>query len=820
MTLRRDGVIATAVLLLAVTTHAGAQTGSVAGAVVDETGGVIRGAAVVLTGVSSRDTAATGAQGEYRFEGLRPGTYRLTVFSVGFAEATRDAIEVAGDVTVPPIRLSIATMAETVIVSASRSESALIDAPVTMTVLPASVLDGNPTRNMGDLLRAVPGVNVIQMSARDINLTARQATTTLATSQLALVDGRSVYLDFFGMVLWDFVPTNVEDIQQIEVVRGPASAVWGANALTGLVNVVTKSPRDAAGRTSVTVSAGLFDRHAGSTRGRSPGAVYGISATTSQAVDATWAYRVSAGYFNSDQFARPTGQIPVIVDPRDPSARATVGGAFYPVDAPAPLGLAFRNLGTSQPKFDARVDQELARGRVTYSGGVAGTEGTIHTGIGPFDIQPGSAMTYGRVSYTRDALTLNVFTNLVSAEAPSQLVPDGRTGRPLQLDFDTETYDVEVKHAIAVGRRHALNYGGNYRRNNFDITLAPAARDRNEIGAYVQDEIFLDPFRLSVGIRVDKFGNLEHPAFSPRVSAIYQPTRAQAIRFSFNRAFRSPSTINNYIDVALVGPVDLSAFASLAPSLADPFPLVVRVAGTELPIGNLAREPLKQESLTAYELAYTGTIEGQTTLGAAFYVNDMNDGITFMPLPPDADPYTADDPPPGWPLPPSVLDVLAGAGVFLPRTGFTYFNLGPIRQQGVELSIDHRFEQGLTAFANYSWQGEPQILEDPNPFPFQELSLPPSNRFNAGGAYAGARFLAALSVHHTSRSFWSDVLTPDYDGFTGAFTLVNGSFGIRWRGGRIVTAIKGTNLLNDTIQQHIFGDLLRRSATAEIKFDF
>ena len=88
-------------------------------------------------------------------------------------------------------------------------------------------------------------MNVIQTSARDFNLTTRQATSTLNNSQLVLVDGRSVYLDFFGLVLWDFVPNPTSgDIKQIEVVRGPASVVWGANALSGVVNVITKSPRE------------------------------------------------------------------------------------------------------------------------------------------------------------------------------------------------------------------------------------------------------------------------------------------------------------------------------------------------------------------------------------------------------------------------------------------------------------------------------------------------------------------------------------------------------------------------------------------------
>jgi outer membrane receptor for ferrienterochelin and colicins len=825
MTLRGVCFAPAVLLVLAAATPAGAQTGSVVGTVVDETDAVVRGAAVVLTGASTRDTRITGAAGEYRFDNVRAGTYRLSILLVGFSEAVRDNVVVGSEeVTLPPIRLSVATMAETIVVSATRSESTLIDAPATMTVLPASALEVAPSQNYGDLLRSVPGMNVIQMSARDVSLTSRQATTALATSQLALVDGRSVYLDFFGMILWDLVPTNVEDIAQIEVVRGPASAVWGANALTGIVNIVTKPPRETAGRTIVTASAGLFDRDAGSTKGKGAGALYGVNGTTSQAVNETWSYRLSAGYFNSDPYARPTGRIPVITDPRDPTGTATVGGAFYPLDAPAPLGFAFQNLGTSQPRFEARIDQELARGRVTYTGGVAGTDGTIHTGIGPFDIQPGSVMGYGRVNYSRDALSLSVFTNVVNAQAPNELVPDPRTGGPLQLDFKTETYDAEIRHAAVVGRQ-VFNYGGNYRRNNFDITLAPTAKDRNEIGAYVQDEISLQPFRLSIGMRVDKFGNLEDPAFSPRFSAIYHPWRNHSLRFGLNRAFRSPSSINNYIDVALVTPVDLSALAPLlppplAPAVAAPFPLVVRTVGSTLPIGTLARTPLKEESVTAYELAYTGTVNVRTTVGAAFYVNDMNDSITFVQVPSNLDPYTPDNPPPGWPLPPSVLGIMAQLGVFLPRTAFSYANLGPIRQKGVELSIDQRVGRTLSAFANYSWQDDPQILDDVEPFPFDKLSLPPKHRFNVGVAYNGPRFLGALNVNHTSKAFWSDVLTPAYYGFSDAFTMVNGSFGVRWNGGRITTSIKGTDLFNQTIQQHVFGDLLRRSVTAEVRFGF
>src|SRR5215510_13293946 len=163
---------------------------------------------------------------------------------------------------------------EVVVVTASKVESTLINAPATITVIGSDELQNAPSQNLGDVLRNVPGMNVIQMSARDVNLTSRQATATLATSQLVLLDGRSVYLDFFGLVLWDLVPNNPAEIKQIEVVRGPASAVWGANALTGVVNIITKTPREWQG-VNVSLTGGTFNRDEGSREADGSGTSFG-----------------------------------------------------------------------------------------------------------------------------------------------------------------------------------------------------------------------------------------------------------------------------------------------------------------------------------------------------------------------------------------------------------------------------------------------------------------------------------------------------------------------------------------------------------------
>ena len=117
----------------------------------------------------------------------------------------------------------------------------------------------------------------------------------------------------------------------------------------------------------------------------------------------------------------------------------------------------------------------------------------------PFDIQGGTYLGYGKVTYTRGALRLQFFTNVLDGQAPNLLLPNPATGRSLQLDFRTQTYDGEIGHAVVLGNRHRLSYGGNVRQNNFDIPLAPLGEDRLEVGGYLQDEIFWDWFRLVLG---------------------------------------------------------------------------------------------------------------------------------------------------------------------------------------------------------------------------------------------------------------------------------------------------------------------------------
>lgn len=134
----------------------------------------------------------------------------------------------------------------------------------------------------------------------------------------------------------------------------------------------------------------------------------------------------------------------------------------------------------------------------------------------------------------------------------------------------------------------------------------------------------------------------------------------------------------------------------------------------------------------------------------------------------------------------------------------------------MELGIDAAVNQFLNVYTNYSYQWDPEV----EGFPISEINLPPNNRFNVGFNFSYERFLGNLSASYTSDAFWQDVLDARFAGTTDAYTIVNAGFGVRWAGDKVVTSVKVTNLANEEILQHIFGDVMRRQVVGEVRFAF
>jgi outer membrane cobalamin receptor len=222
---------------------------------------------------------------------------------------------------------------------------------------------------------------------------------------------------------------------------------------------------------------------------------------------------------------------------------------------------------------------------------------------------------------------------------------------------------------------------------------------------------------------------------------------------------------------------------------------------------------LDEEAMEAVEVGYVGT-SGKTTVSVSLYRNELEGSTDFF----QAGFYTSTNPPPNWPL------FLAGqpVPVFPPQldgllvSRFSYRNIGNIVNEGVELSVNSRFGKGWRMFANYTYQSDPEatgIDED-------EINKPPNNRFNLGLSYDAGKWFVNGNVNYTDEAFWTDVLDSRFWGTTEDFTIANLSFGARFNNDKVKLTVIGTNLFDEDFQSHIFGDVIPRKVSAELRFTF
>ena len=640
---------------------------------------------------------------------------------------------------------------DTMVVTASRTEEEVAKAPVAITVVRSEELATSPADNYADLLRRVPGLNVVQMSARDITLTSRSATFSLATGELALLDGRSLYQDFFGFVLWDALPINFDEVKQIEVIRGPGSAMWGANALNGVVNIRTKSPRELVG-TQVGFAAGEVG-------------TYQAAALTA-GVEGRLSHKISMSYFEQDAW------------PRDNQA---------PDGSPFPPEANFKNEGTKQPKLDARFDFDQDQDHAwSFSGGAARTSGIIQTGIGPFSIDPSTNVDYGKIDYRVRDLTLRGYVNITDGNAKNLL-------NGLDFKFKNQTLNLEASHQRTLAEKHLLVYGASVRYNHFDLSIAPGEDHRSELGSYLEDTYFVnDKLKLNAGTRLDWFDTIG-ANLSPRVGLILSPHPDHSLRVSYNRAYRAPSLVNNYLDTQIYNALALPTGPYVFPIKADGDP------------------DLKEEKLDAFEVGYTGNLANRATLSVSVYRNEVKDNIDFAAV----EFYGPTNPPPGWPLPPAVLALLPSP---LPSR-FMYRNIGKVVDKGVEVGFDLTVRQGVTATCNYAFHAEPKV-SDNNPTIPLEVNIPPRHTFNVGTSMVHGRWLGSMSLSWTDKALWTDVLDARFHGWTDSYALINGSFGVMLLDDRMQLTIKGTNLADNKVKQHVFGDIIGRKVVGEVKLIF
>lgn len=406
---------------------------------------------------------------------------------------------------------------ERVVITASRYGQAPLDSPSTITVLTEGDIRQAAATSVPDLLRRVAGVDVMALAAGKPDVSIRGFNRELSNKVLVLVDGRSVYVDFLGTPLWGAIPVALEEIERIEIIRGPGSAIYGANAMTGVVNIITRTPGE--GGSQLHVSGG------------SPGYLSGTALADGRKGPTSW--RFSAGW---DQTGRWSASPAVAPD-----------GALVPFTPDQDTSLAVA-------RANGRVDRAfLEKGLASVSGGYVGgfTEFYALGALGDYAMDFRGGYLRGDLAY--GPVHLRSFYDALAG--PTGPWAEYAGARSLNTTFDSDTFDTELE---ALGDfdtgsvHHRLNAGAGYRYKRIELGyLAEGAPIvEHHLNAFLQEEARVGDLSLVASLRADR-----HPlvplneTISPRGAAIFRVADRTSVRLTGGTAFRAPTFLESYLDL-------------------------------------------------------------------------------------------------------------------------------------------------------------------------------------------------------------------------------------------------------------------------------
>ena len=425
--------------------------------------------------------------------------------------------------------------------------------------------------NIPDLLRMVPGLDVAQIDGSQWAISARGFNGQYSNKLLVLIDGRTVYTPVFVGVFWDSQNVPLDSIERIEVIRGPGAAVWGSNAVNGVINIITKSAGETQG--------GAIEGGAGND-GEGPDAIrYGGKAR------GLGAYRVSAEGFHNNSLLTPAG-----LNGQD-DWRLIHGG--------------FRTDSTLSSKDSFTTEGELSQGN-------AGELSTV-----PVSLAPPETETLALRNRSTDWNMFARWNRTMSprSETSLQVYFDRTTRGDSTYGEGLNTFDIDFQHHVAWGGRQDIVWGLGYRVSangtspTLRISFTPQNRLTQLFSVYAQDEITLlpDRLRMSVGAR------LEHNGYTgsdlePTVRLAWSPNGKNMLWSAVTGAVRTPARSDRDIRVN---------YAALAGNSSTGYlPIFISFFGNP-------KE--KDERLTAFEAGFRNTVSGSLSLDTTIFYNRYRD---------------------------------------------------------------------------------------------------------------------------------------------------------------------------------------------------
>lgn len=458
--------------------------------------------------------------------------------------------------------LTLEQLLEVQVNSASKKEEAIADSPAAVYVVTNEDISRSGVTNIPDALRMVPGMQVAQADANSWAISIRGFNNTLANKLLVLIDGRTIYNPVFGGVLWEAHGLMLEDIDRIEVIRGPGGALWGANAVNGVVNIITKHTRETQGN----ITSVLYGNEEQGTLNTRHGGTFGIDGS----------YRVYAKGFTQDSSLKPPNPgSDTQADAYDEWDGFRTGFRADWADQFTLQGDAYRtNSQQLRPHFSltppyAAIEQQIIR----YEGiNLLGRWTDQHT--------DGSQ------------LSIQTYVNWTTRDEPFNFVDD------------RITYDLDAQYDFAPFAAHAVIVGAGFRfinddqRGDNNVSFAPQKRHNNIYNAFVQDKITLAPetWFLTLGAKFEhnEFSGSE---FQPNVRLQWHPDANRILWAAISRAVRTPTPIEE----------DITSTLATAPNFRAAL---------------VPNDNFNSEELTAYELGYRQQLTASLSLDLATFYND------------------------------------------------------------------------------------------------------------------------------------------------------------------------------------------------------
>jgi iron complex outermembrane receptor protein len=513
-------------LAVVVVTPAVSQTAVVRGSVRDSsTSEPLALARVDVTAGDHRSGATSDERGRFHVRDVLPGSVSIHVTRIGYRPATFTRLLAAGDTLDLTIALSAAGVPlDPVVVSVSRTEQAAIDAPAAVSVVGRDAIERAATLAPVELVRDAPGVDMASKGLLQRTFSVRGEASANSGALLLFTDYRYAALPSVSFNIPYLIAAGSEDLDRIELVRGPASALYGPGAPRGVLHFITRSPFESRGGV-VAVTAGSRSSVGGDFR-------------VAERLGQRLAVKLSGAYIQGDDWKSDDAQE---IENR---AAAIAGGAN-----PDTLRIGLRDFDLSRAGGEARLDwRPDDRTEIVTTLGAAQALSALD--MTPFGSIQGQDWRYsfGQVRLRRDRLGVNVYYNWSNAGDSYQL----RTGGPL-VD-DSRVLVGQAQHGATLGPVDLL-YGADVRstdpRTGGTIHGANEDRDRTtEVGAYAHAEWpMTSRVQVTGALRVDHHSAMNDVALSPRVAVVVKPAPTHALRASYNRAFSSPDANDLFLDI-------------------------------------------------------------------------------------------------------------------------------------------------------------------------------------------------------------------------------------------------------------------------------